>query len=165
MSAEFCGRLTESPGAVGANGTQLDVLGKVRLPVTLGPFTTEEEFTVIGMLTVDCLVGAQFLKRNAAVINCAESTLHIRVGQQHTVPLATGSCTDCKPAETVSSGISAVVAPADIEIPGRTVCLISGQLHGEPISQGDVLIEQSQGTIPANLCIGRTLSSMTNGGE
>ena len=65
---------------------------------------------------------------------------------------------DCKLAETVSSGISTVV------VPGRTVCLISGQLYGEPISQGGVLIEQSQGT-PTNLCIGRTLSSVTNGGE
>ena len=63
LPEEYRQRLIESPGAVGANGTPLDVVGKTNMTVSLGAFTTEEEFTVIRNLTVDCLLGAEFLER------------------------------------------------------------------------------------------------------
>ena len=63
-------RLIESPGAVSANGMPLDVVGKAKIAVSLGSFSTEEEFMVICNLTVDCLLGADFLKEHGAVMDC-----------------------------------------------------------------------------------------------
>ena len=47
--------------AVGANGTPLDVVGLTTLTVSLGSFRTQHQFTVVRHLTVDCLLGADFL--------------------------------------------------------------------------------------------------------
>ena len=69
LQKEYQQGLTASPGAVAANGIPLDVLGKVKLPVTLGSFSAEEEFTVTRNLTVDCLLGADFLKKYGAVMH------------------------------------------------------------------------------------------------
>ena len=43
---EYRENLRESPGAVGANGTPLDGVGKVNIGVLLGSYSVEE-FTVI----------------------------------------------------------------------------------------------------------------------
>ena len=69
LQREHQERLSASPGAVGANGMPLDVVGKVKFPVTLGPFSAEEEFTVTQNLTVDCLLGADFLKKHGAELS------------------------------------------------------------------------------------------------
>ena len=58
---ENCQKLTESPGGVSVNSMALDVR-KAKIAVSLGSFSTEEEFTVIHNLTVDCLLGVDFLK-------------------------------------------------------------------------------------------------------
>ena len=55
---------------MGANGTPLDVVGRAKIAVSLGSFCTKEEFTVIHNLTVDCLLGADFLKEHGAVMDC-----------------------------------------------------------------------------------------------
>ena len=60
LPVEYCRKLTESPGAVDANGMPLDVVGRAKLAVFLGSFSTEEEFTIIRNLTVDYLLGADF---------------------------------------------------------------------------------------------------------
>ena len=75
LPKEYHQGLIESPEAVGANGMPLDVVGKTKMAVSLGSFTTEEEFTVIRNLTVDCLLGADFLKEHSAVMDCRTSTL------------------------------------------------------------------------------------------
>jgi len=61
--------------AVSATGALLDIAGRATLSVSLGTFTTTHEFTVVHHLTVDCLLGADFLKRYRAVVNCGNSTL------------------------------------------------------------------------------------------
>ena len=63
----YCQRLVESTGAVGANGMPLDVVGRTTMTVSLGSFNAEQEFTVIRNLTVECLLGADFLKEYGAV--------------------------------------------------------------------------------------------------
>ena len=67
LQEEYHQKLVESTGAVGASGMPLDVVGKVKMAVSLGLFSTEEEFTVICNLTLDCLLGADFLKEHGAV--------------------------------------------------------------------------------------------------
>ena len=70
--------------AVNVNGIPLDVRGQITLVVSIGSFTCEQEFTVIHDLTVDCLLGADFLKKHGAVIDCKSGTLSLG---KHIVPI------------------------------------------------------------------------------
>ena len=54
---------------VGANGIPLDVIGHTTLVVSLGTFTTKQKFTIVRQLTVDCLLGADFLMNHHAIID------------------------------------------------------------------------------------------------
>ena len=46
---------------VGANGSPLDVIGRVNIPITIGDFVNTHSFVVVRKLTVDCLLGVDFL--------------------------------------------------------------------------------------------------------
>ena len=52
---------TGSTAPVGANGSPLDVIGQVILPVNVGNFQSDQVFIVVKTLTVDCLLGADYL--------------------------------------------------------------------------------------------------------
>jgi len=98
--------------AVSANGTPLDVKGQIKLMISIGSFICEHTFIVICDLTVDCLLGADFLKKHEAVIDCKNGTLLLGT---HIVPIHTGQ-------QTTSSQVdSAVVVISTQEIPGRMV--------------------------------------------
>ena len=60
---------------MGANGSALDVLGRLEIPITLGQFCASHEFVVVRHLTVQCLLGMEFLNRYGAVIDCVKNTL------------------------------------------------------------------------------------------
>ncbi|KAL5503369.1 hypothetical protein EMCRGX_G010306 [Ephydatia muelleri] len=48
--------IREAPHTVGANGSALDVLGRLEIPITLGQFCASHEFVVVRHLTVQCLL-------------------------------------------------------------------------------------------------------------
>ena len=150
-------KLVESTGAVGASGMPLDVVGKVKMAVSLGLFSTEEEFTVIRNLTVDCLLGADFLKEHGAVMDCQTSTLSIGKKSRYHVPMFMAQ------QQTKCDGV-AVTAPVDMEIPGRTIQLIHGELQGE-YDVCEALVEPASVAPPTNLCIARTLTPVRSGKE
>ena len=54
---------------VGANGSPLDMIGQVTIQVTIGNFHTEQIFTVVNTLTVDCLLGSDFLRAQEVIID------------------------------------------------------------------------------------------------
>lgn len=87
LPEEYCQKLVESTGAVDANGMPLDVVGKVKIAVSLGSFSTEKDFTVIRNLTLDCLLGADFLKEHGTVMDCRTSTLSIGEKPRYHVPM------------------------------------------------------------------------------
>ena len=62
--------MTESSGGVGANGIPLNVVRRAKITLSLGSFSIAEEFSVIRNLTVDCLLGADFMKEHGAVMDC-----------------------------------------------------------------------------------------------
>ena len=158
LPKEYRQKLTESPGAVGANGMPLDVVGRAKIAVSLGSFCTEEEFTVIRNLTVDCLLGADFLKEHGAVMDCQSSTLSIGKDPRCQVPMFMGH-------RQPQLDSVAIIAPVDMEIPGRTVQLIQGELKDEHSGFSEALVEPMSGTPPTNFCIARTLSPVTSGRE
>ena len=54
-----------STTAVGANGFPLDVV-----PVKLGSLLQDQDFIVAKNLSVDCLLGADFMTNNQAILDC-----------------------------------------------------------------------------------------------
>ena len=59
----------------------------------------------------------------------------------------------------------AVTAPVDMEIPGRTIQLIQGELQGEYNNISEALVEPASGAPPTNLCVARTLTPVQSGKE
>ena len=156
-------RLSKSAGAVGANGLPLDVAGQTTLTVSLGSFKSEQEFLVIRNLTVECLLGADFLMKHGAVMDCRTSTLSLGNTSRFEVPMFMEQRRS--PGDGHSSDSMAVRASEDMEIAGRTVQLIQGELHGHFGGCEEALVELETGTLPTRLCVARTLSHMTSGKE
>ena len=77
--------------AVGANRSPLDVIGHTTLTVSLGSFHSQYSFTVVRYLTVDCLLGADFLQDNGAVLDCRNSTLTLGKQKRHNIPIILGN--------------------------------------------------------------------------
>ena len=136
-------KLTNSPGAVRANGMPLDGVGRAKIVVSLELFSAEEEFTVIRNLTVDCLLHTDFLKEHGAVMDCHSSTLSIRKCLQCHVPMLMGH-------QQAKIDSVVVIALVDIEIPGRMIQLIQGELKEEYSSFCEALVEPMSGVPPSN---------------
>ena len=158
LPQEYRQKLTKSPGAVGANSVPLDVVGRAKIAVSLGPFTSEEEFTVIRNLTVDCLLGADFLKDHGAIMDCRSSTLSIGKKPRCHIPMIIGQ------RQATTSNV-AVIAPTNMEIPGRTIQLIQGELKGDCTNFSEALIEPMSGAPSTNVCLARSLSPVLSGKE
>ena len=60
---------------IAANGLPLEVVGNITVSVSLGKFRADQEFTVVKNLSVECILGGDFLVNHSAVIDCRESTL------------------------------------------------------------------------------------------
>ena len=76
--------------AVSATGAPLNIAGRATLAVSLGMFTVTHEFTVVRHLTVDSLLGADFLKRYKAVVDCGNSAFYLtNRNHQYTIPVPT----------------------------------------------------------------------------
>ena len=74
---EHIQELTGAPATVAADGRPLEVCGKVMIPVSVGQFKTDHEFIVVEHLSVECLLGADFLVKHGAVINCRAGTVSL----------------------------------------------------------------------------------------
>ena len=62
---------------VGLNGSPFDVIGRVNIPITIGDFVNTHLFVVVRKLTVDCLLGVDFLPQYGAGIDCVRNTLSL----------------------------------------------------------------------------------------
>jgi len=73
--------------AVGANGTPLDVVGQTTATVCLRDFKVDHQFMVVRNLTVDCLLGADFLQHHGAVLDCCHNTLSLGKDCKTIIPM------------------------------------------------------------------------------
>ena len=72
--------VTAMLSAVGANEMPLDIVGETLLPVAVGSsFQTKYSFAVAKRLSVDGLIGADFLIPHSAVLDCANHHLRVLV--------------------------------------------------------------------------------------
>ena len=79
-------------------------------------------------LTVDCLLGADFLKRYRAIVDCGNSVLYLtNRDDQYTIPVTQGTRQQVSSASPITDTTSTVTeefticAPSNISIPGRSV--------------------------------------------
>lgn len=138
---------------VGANGLPLDVLGQVTAEVSIGSFITMQDFVVVKGMPVDCLLGADFLLKHGAVIDCKSGVLQVG---GHTVSLL----------PMTSKEPSMVHMEETVEIPARSVMLITGRVigkPGKPVTDSEGLLEPvgNQG-IPKHLLVARSLSDVSS---
>ena len=141
--------------AVGANGHPLNVVGQVQMPVKLGEFEQEQTFTVARDLSVDCLLGADFLVRNGAILDCQVGRLSLKDAQ---VPVIMGG----SQVQPDPQGIILRVAETT-EIPARSVLLVQANMEGivNTVSFREGLVEPSYSSnFPKHLLIARSLSEV-----
>jgi hypothetical protein len=143
---------------VGANGCPLDMVGQVKIYMTIGDFTCEQSFVVVQNLTVPCLLGADFLINQAAVIDCKKGEMTL--AGQFRIPI------EMNPLQGIPSTTFNVTAAADIEIAGGTIQMIAALVnnHVDDIQEGlfePVLKEK----VPAHFLLARSLNHPSRDGE
>ena len=118
---------------VGANGTPLGVVGQATLLVTLGNFQVQQQFIVVKDLSVDCLLGADFLVTHKVIIDCGVGKLHLGGTDGQSIPFM--------PREGTSFPHGTVSALHTVEIPGRSILLIQGRVNSTITRAEEGLVE------------------------
>ena len=106
---------------VGANGLPVDVVGQISLSVCICGTVVKQTFLVVEELTVEALLGADFLDKHKAVLDFAHHRLTL--GNQPT----SISAVDKLPQAPLQ--VLTVAIGSDVEVPGRSVVTASGHLE------------------------------------
>ena len=93
-----------SSSLVAANGSPLNVLGSVALPLNIGKETVQHAFNVVASLNVSCLFGADLLRDHNCVVNFKDPVFQFKT---ENVSLYV------QPADTIGS----ISASAEVTIP------------------------------------------------
>ena len=145
----------------GANGSPLDVIGQITLPVNIGNFQSDQVFIVVRTLTVDCLLGADYLVAHEVVINYKQAIVEIK---GHNIPFTlTNGVATIRQRMPCNRTISALQT---MSIPGRSVQLIDVTLpdDAKAMDLPSVLIEpHTAAKIPKHVVMARTCSPVSNG--
>ena len=121
--------------------------------ITLGDFIIDHKFVAVRNLTVDCLLGADFMKHHAAILDCDHNTLSLGGEPKVTIPLALKhQPVLCK----ASRAVHLVRSSQDLEIPSRSVQLIVGTTNSPSANATVMLVD----TLPHQLHVARSLSSL-----
>ena len=110
---------------IGTNGIPLDVLGSVNLLVVVGTSSARHPFVVARTLTVECLLGIDFLSRYSAIIDCADSKVTFSCGQTQ------GTAHEDSNEEHHGSIAFAVSVAQNTRIPPRSQLVVKGKLVRE----------------------------------
>ena len=80
--------VTATLSAVGANGMPMENVGETLVPVAVGSsFQIKHSFAVAKRFLVDCLIRADFLTLQSAVLDCANHHLNLGDNMRHWIPL------------------------------------------------------------------------------
>lgn len=146
-----------APLTVGANGILLDVLGTVMLALSIGTVSVEHTFVVARQLTVDCLLGMDFLAQYGAVIDCSNNKLTL-LPEQREVHNRGAKCS-----RTV---LSVVCVAQTTKIPGRSQILVKGKLDIDSVIEGvEGLFEPTDRPSQKGLLFARSLSKVGSNNE
>lgn len=140
----------------------LSVTEQVNLEVCIGQkFRSVHTFIVVRDLTFECILGADFLLANRAVLDFRDSTLHLGSNLIQTFVR--------KGINNISEGEDNIYVHAmeDTDIPGRSVKLITASLQEESCvvtKLRERLIEPLTSKLPKHLCVARSLGAVTDTG-
>ena len=142
-------RALEQP-LVSVDGSPLKIHGRVTLPVNLGGLVSEVQFAIAEDLTVDAILGLEFLAGHQGMLNFRTGVLDLPHVEIPLVPISS----------TKSRAVPVSVVE-DIRIPPSCELDIMG--HFSPIPIGDYLLEQTTGkSLPVR--VARALVSATEKG-
>ena len=150
--------------AVGANGLPLKIMGQVAVKISLGTFQAIQTLAVVQDLTFECILGADFLSGNKAVMDFRTNTLHLGNHTTITVPAS----------QTVGAQVSDAIhnisihAPEDLQVPARSVRLVNGMLPSGFCREAGVeegLVEPAAVGLPKHLCVARSLGKVSSNGS
>ena len=163
LDTHFRNRITDAglTAPIGANGSPLDVIGQITLPVNIGNFQSDQVFIVVRTSTVACLLGADYLVAHEVVINYKQGIVEIK---GHNIPftLTTGVATirQHMPCNRTISVLQTIT------IPDHSVQLIDVTLPDDAKSMDlpSVLIEpHTTAKVPKHVVMARTFSPVSNG--
>ena len=150
----------ETQNTLAANGLPLEVIGQVTVPVSLGEFRAEQKFTVVRNLTVDCILGADFLVEHGAVIDCKASTLAVGMNPRFKVPISVARCETAALSSAVFKQ-SAVSLLNTIEIPARSVAQVVTHVQVSCGQEGVIEpLGNTRSGIPKHILVARTLAKV-----
>ena len=140
---------------IGANGAPLDVMGQITMPVSIGNFTTEQVF-VVNALTVDCLLGADYLVAHGVIIDYKRGCVVIKDNEiPFTLKSGVATISDLSMCDRILSVLNTIT------IPGRTIQLLDVSLPNEAKTMGlsNILVEPSTAAnAPKHILVARTFS-------
>ena len=145
-----------APLTVGANGLPLDVLGSVNLQVNVNNVCTSHVFIVARMLTVDCLLGIDFLSCHGAVLDCARNTLSFA---------SKPSQESAGMVQPMHEGIFTVSIAETIQIPARSGMLVKGRVEHSSLLTGKEGSVEPNHRNSSGLLIARSLDTVGGSNE
>ena len=128
---------------VGANGLPIDVVGQLSLSVHLCGTTVEQTFLIVEELTVEALLGADFLHKHKAVIDFAH---HQLTGDTNYPPCRRGLAAVGTITGVYSGNRSKCRHPGG---GGASVVIASGHLDGACITPSGLIEPQWYSVIPS----------------
>ena len=139
-----------APSAIGANGSPLDVVGRVNIPILLDTFSTNQSFIVVHKLTVDCLLGMDFLAKHGAVIDCVKNSLSLTSGSTY-----------LQLYETIKPEIVAVVSVSEtVQIPARSKVLVAATIKHPGMKAGQEGLVEPNYKGQGRLLVARSLNTV-----
>ena len=112
----------------GANGAQINIVGKVNISVKLGGLSVPYDFYVVSNLYHDMLIGADFLLHTKSIINYSDNSITF-FDDLVRLPSIDGKR---KIVATISQ---------NFELPPRTESLVSVKVSGKILCEGVFLFE------------------------
>ena len=143
---------------VGADGSPLDMVGQVKVQVTIGNIHAEQVFTVVNTLTVDCLLGSDFLIAQEVVIDYKKGTALIK-GNEIPFTMNQGIATT---SHAVGNGF--VSASLTTTVPGHSIQLVDVSLPDEAkgMNLSSILIEPLDVEKSPQILVARTFSAVNS---
>ena len=105
-----------TPTAIAANGAPLELVGQTTIPISIGKFNTSHLFIVALNVTVDCILGIDFLMQHGAVIDCKQKCVMM---DGITLPFLGPTSIDDNPEFNLKD--NCVKAHKTVVIPGRAI--------------------------------------------
>eukprot|EP00731_Ephydatia_muelleri_P017894 Em0010g992a len=141
-----------APIAIGANGSPLDVVGRVNIEITMDTFCTNHSFIVVQKLTVDCLLGMDFLAKHGAVIDCVKNSLSLTSGSAYLQLHETK-----KP---VSDIVAVVSVSETVQISARSKGFVRGTVTHPGIKAGQEGLVEPKYKGQGRLLVARSLNTV-----